>query len=73
MPAPVAAGAGTHCASVWIDHLRAGEPALVDQLDGGLVLSHPWVIGELALGHLAQRAELIRFLGSLPQATVATP
>ena len=35
-------------------------------------MGHPWVVGELALGHLSQRHEVIRLLGSLPQATVAT-
>ena len=41
-------------------------------LDDGVVLGHPWIVGELALGHLSQRQELIRLLGHLPQATVAT-
>jgi hypothetical protein len=30
------------------------------------------VIGELALGHLSQRREVVGLLASLPQATVAT-
>jgi len=59
--------------SVWIDHLRAGSAALARLLDHGEVLGHPWVVGELALGHLGQRGEVIRLLASLPQATVATP
>lgn len=58
--------------SIWIDHLRSGQPTLVQLLDNGLVLGHPWVTGELALGHLAQRHEVIGLLDSLPQATVAT-
>lgn len=58
--------------SVWVDHLRAGRSTLVRLLDDGLVLGHPWVVGELALGHLSQRHEVLRLLGSLPQATVAT-
>lgn len=58
--------------ALWVEHLRAGHPALVRLLDDGLVLGHPWVVGELALGHLSQRHEVIRLLGSLPQATVAT-
>ncbi|MGH3887169.1 MAG: hypothetical protein ACRDSZ_11500 [Pseudonocardiaceae bacterium] len=41
-------------------------------LDDALVLGHPWVVGELALGRLAQRHEVIGLLDSLPQATVAT-
>ncbi|MGI8983083.1 MAG: VapC toxin family PIN domain ribonuclease [Acidimicrobiales bacterium] len=42
-------------------------------LDDGLVLGHPWVAGELALGHLVRRSEVIGLLGSLPRAMVATP
>lgn len=57
--------------SIWIDHLRTGQPTLVRLLEGDLVLGHPWVVGELALGHLAQRHEMIGLLGGLPQATVA--
>jgi len=59
--------------SVWIDHLRAGSAALARLLELGLVLGHPWVVGELALGHLGPREEVIGLLASLPQATVATP
>ncbi|WP_347350679.1 type II toxin-antitoxin system VapC family toxin [Intrasporangium sp.] len=58
--------------SVWIDHLRVGDPELVELLQGGLVLAHPWVIGELALGHLSRRGEVLGLLRNLPQATVAT-
>lgn len=59
--------------SIWVDHLRAGHPTLVSLLDRGLVLGHPWVTGELALGHLSQRHEILGLLSSLPQAEVATP
>jgi predicted nucleic acid-binding protein len=38
--------------SVWIDHLRTGEPALADALTHGQVLVHPFVLGELACGNL---------------------
>jgi predicted nucleic acid-binding protein len=41
-------------------------------VDGGETLAHPWVTGELALGHLRGRAEILRLLGQLPRATVAT-
>jgi predicted nucleic acid-binding protein len=58
--------------SIWIDHLRIGQLTLVQLLDEGLVLGHPWVVGELALGRLAKRQEVIRLLESLPQAMVAT-
>ena len=59
--------------SVWIDHLRAGSATLVRLLERGTVLGHPWMLGELALGHLGRRGEVIGLLASLPQATVATP
>ncbi|MGH9022630.1 MAG: type II toxin-antitoxin system VapC family toxin [Acidimicrobiia bacterium] len=58
--------------SIWIDHLRHGHRALERLLEHGLVLGHPWVIGEVALGHLAQRQEILALLARLPQATVAT-
>lgn len=57
--------------SVWIDHLRVGVPSLAKALDLGRVLMHPFVIGELACGNLANRTELLRLLGELPRAEVA--
>lgn len=58
--------------SVWIDHLRSGEPALVIALEGGQVLMHPFVLGELACGNLKNRGEVLRLLGVLPAAPTAT-
>ena len=58
--------------SVWIDHLRSADATLVRLLNGNAVLGHPWVTGELALGNLTQRDEIIGLLRDLPQATVAT-
>jgi predicted nucleic acid-binding protein len=58
--------------SVWVDHLRTGHSTLAELLERGLVLAHPWVIGELALGRLSQRRALVGLLTGLPQATVAT-
>lgn len=58
--------------SVWIDHLRSGEPALAEALEGGRVLMHPFVLGELACGNLANREEVLRLLGDLPAAPPAT-
>ncbi|MBE0434237.1 MAG: type II toxin-antitoxin system VapC family toxin [Methylomicrobium sp.] len=57
--------------SVWIDHFRKKEPALVGLLENGQVLGHPVVRGELALGHLPQRHTLLGLLDNLPQAPVA--
>jgi predicted nucleic acid-binding protein len=59
--------------SVWVDHLRRGEPRLERLLDQGLVLTHPWVVGEIALGTLRRRQEVLGLLSALPQAPVAEP
>jgi predicted nucleic acid-binding protein len=58
--------------SVWIDHLRAGVPALADALEQGRVLVHPFVAGELACGNLRNRREVLDLLGNLPSAPAAT-
>lgn len=58
--------------SVWVDHLRASDKALAALLDGGVVLAHPFVIGELALGNLRQREIVLSALSDLPHASVAT-
>ena len=58
--------------SVWVDHLRAKDKALASLLHAGQALAHPFVVGELALGTLRQRAPILAALQGLPQATVAT-
>jgi len=58
--------------SVWIDHLRRGNQELAQHLDDGMVSTHPFVIGELACGNIANRAEILDLLHQLPPARVAT-
>lgn len=58
--------------SVWVDHLRAGDSALIELLERGTVLGHLFVTGELALGNLRQRDRVLGGLQDLPQANVAT-
>ena len=58
--------------SVWVDHLRRGEPLLQDFLSAGQVVTHPFVIGELACGNLSNRKEILALLAELPQITGAT-
>jgi predicted nucleic acid-binding protein len=58
--------------SVWVDHFRAGNPMLIELLDERTVLTHPFVIGELALGNLRQRELLMNAMSRQPRATVAT-
>ncbi len=58
--------------SVWIDYFRHGGAVLARLLGSGRVLTHPFVIGELALGNLRQRDQILRDLRGLPKATVAS-
>lgn len=57
--------------SVWVEFLRAKNPRLKALLEGGEILGHPFVAGELACGNLVRRGEILGFLRSLPQAIVA--
>ena len=58
--------------SVWVDHLRAGVPALAVVLEAGRVFIHPFVLGELACGNLKNRGAVLQLLGDLPAAPTAT-
>lgn len=58
--------------SVWIDHFREPNIDLDSLLEEGRVTTHPFVIGELACGSLARRDEILRLLGALPAAPLAT-
>ncbi len=57
--------------SVWVDHLRRGDARLRALLESSRVLSHPFVIGEIACGSLAGRAVVLELLGNLPMAAAA--
>ncbi len=58
--------------SVWIDHFRTGDRELTSLLLIGRVLAHPLVTGDLALGNLSRRSEILGLLRNLPQAKSAT-
>jgi predicted nucleic acid-binding protein len=58
--------------SVWVDHLHVPDPYLAGLLDQNMVLAHPFVIGEIALGHLRQREVILTALSRLPRASVAS-
>ncbi len=57
--------------SVWVDHLRRGDPKLVDLLERSIVMMHPFVVGEIACGSLHDRASILELLQDLPAAAVA--
>ena len=58
--------------SVWIDHLRNGDSLVTNLLETNQVLGHPLVVGEIALGTLANRREILALLASLARAVIAT-
>lgn len=58
--------------SVWVDHLRRGDPGLVDLLERSAVVMHPFVVGEIACGSLRDRKALLELLQDLSPAVVAT-
>lgn len=53
--------------SVWVDHFRTRNEALVDLLHQDLALTHPMIIGEIACGTPpAPRSQTLADLGLLP-------
>ena len=57
--------------SVWIDYLRNGNALLADLLEAHEVVSHPFVIGELACGVLKARELTLELLQTLEEVPVA--
>ena len=58
--------------SVWIDHFRRNSPALAELLNEATVLTHPFVLGELACGNMKNRGAILGSLEALPVAVPAT-
>ena len=58
--------------SIWIDHLRSADAELRRIIEDDRLLCHPSVIGELALGSLRDRSNVIAFLSAQRSAVVAT-
>jgi predicted nucleic acid-binding protein len=52
--------------SVWVFHFREASAELADLLNDGRVLSHPFIIGELACKNLKDRAVILSYLKLLP-------
>lgn len=57
--------------SIWIDHFRKSNPRLVQTLTDQLVMCHPYILGELALGSLKDRQTVVSMLQALPQVAKA--
>jgi len=52
--------------SVWIDHFRSPEPVLMRLVEASELLMHPFVLGELAMGSLADRKLRLRLWAMMP-------
>lgn len=57
--------------SVWIGHLHRRDHALVQLLEVCDVMTHDLVIGELAMGRIAEHTEFLALLNELPRAPIA--
>lgn len=57
--------------SVWADHFNRSDPVLTRLLRVRQVIMHPFVLGELALGRLPDRAASLVILRKLPRSAVA--
>ena len=58
--------------SVWIDHFRRGDVELAYYLEANMILMHPFVRGELALGSIKDRLEKIRLMRDLEEVMIPT-
>ena len=58
--------------SVWIDHLNSLESEMVNLLNSRSVAMHPFVVGELSLGSLRNRAKTLACLDLLPHIPTAS-
>jgi predicted nucleic acid-binding protein len=59
--------------SIWVDHLRHGDKEIGERLKRGEIAIHPFIIAELSLGSLKDRANTLALLDQLPQACAARP
>ncbi len=58
--------------SVWVDHVRHRNPELTELLESGEILTHPFVIGEVAMGNLPRRETFLDAMHKLRRALAAT-
>lgn len=56
--------------SIWIQHFRQSDRELVRLAGEGWLVTHDFIIGELACGHLPNRSETLGDLNRLPKVAV---
>lgn len=59
--------------SVWIEHLFRSEPTMKERLEAGLIVMHPFVMGEFALGRMRQRDRVLYRLSLVPRVLPVAP
>jgi hypothetical protein len=57
--------------TIWIDHFRSENLEMRDQLLKKNIAIHPFIVAELALGSLRDRAKTLAWLDFLPRVRVA--
>jgi predicted nucleic acid-binding protein len=57
--------------SIWVDHLRSGNPAMEQRLSRGQITMHPFIVAEIALGSLRERRKRLEDLEALLEVKVA--
>jgi predicted nucleic acid-binding protein len=57
--------------SVWVDHLRRPDPAMMRLLASGKIAMHPFVAAEIALGSLHDRRKKLAALDKVRSVQVA--
>jgi predicted nucleic acid-binding protein len=58
--------------SIWVDHFRSKDDGVARLLDDRQVSTHPFVVGELAVGNLRNRDEILLMLSLLPVSNAAS-
>jgi predicted nucleic acid-binding protein len=54
--------------SIWVEHLRVPSLALAAWLEQGVILMHPFIMGELMLSGVYRRPDVMEELRTLPSA-----
>ena len=59
--------------TIWIDYLRHSNQRMRELLEADEVVMHPFVVGELALGHIRQRHLILDDLQHMPTVLISDP
>jgi hypothetical protein len=57
--------------SIWVDHLRRGNPEMARLLGAGQIVMHPFIVAEIALGSLHNRRKRLAEMEALLEVRVA--